>query len=90
MYYSYKGRPGRGGRPRVRGHDRARGFRGVSGNNFRRFNPRNQFGNTSKCNICEGIFHWAKDCPDAHGSQNEDKQVYQTRSTTSEASDNQN
>ena len=51
---------------------------------------RNQFGNTSKCNICESIFHWAKDCPDAHRSQNEDKRVYQTRSTTLEASDSRN
>ena len=43
-----------------------------------------------KCNICGSIFHWAKECLDAHGSQNEDKQVYQTRSTTLEASDSQN
>ena len=51
---------------------------------------RNQFGNRSKCNICENIFHWAKDSPDAHRSQNKDKRVYQTRSTTLEASDSRN
>ena len=85
MYYSYKGRSQRGGRPGVDGRSRARRFRGVNENNGRRFNPRNQFGNASKCNICESIIHWAKDCSDIHGSQNEDKQVYQTRSTTSDS-----
>ena len=36
------------------------------------------------------IFHCAKDCPDEHRSQNEDKRVYQTRSTTLEVSDSRN
>ena len=26
-------------------------------------NPRNQFGNISKCNICESTEHWANQCP---------------------------
>ena len=35
VYYSYKGRSGRGGQPRVCGCGNARGFRGVNENNGR-------------------------------------------------------
>ena len=27
-------------------------------------NPRNRDGSTTRCNICESIYHWASDCPE--------------------------
>ncbi len=57
---------------------RGRGFqnRGRFSTNFsskqvRKKNPLDAFGNTSKCAICQSIFHWARDCPDKLHQQEE-------------------
>ena len=38
----------------------------------RKLNPVDHNGNTSRCNICESKFHWARNCPDADKNQNSD------------------
>ena len=47
--------------------------RNYRGSNYRQFsrptpklkgtNPLNKFGKYTKCNLCQSIFHWVKDCP---------------------------
>lgn len=61
-YGAYKGR---GTRSR-----RSRGFRGNrTSRGTRRLNPADEKGRHSKCNICESIFHWARNCPNAYENQ---------------------
>ena len=68
--------------------NRGRGFtenngrnRGFPENNVRRgsnrkLNPVDSTGEVSKCAICQSIYHWARECPDAHENQH-----YKTNNT---------
>ena len=40
---------------------------------FRTKNPIGDNGRPSKCNICESIFHWSRDCPNAYENNQPDK-----------------
>ena len=36
----------------------------------KKINPKNNFGNTSHCAICQSIYHGARKCPDKYGKSN--------------------
>ena len=50
---------------------RGQNWQGNSGRNrARSLNPPDESGETSRCAICQSIFHWARECPDAYENQN--------------------
>ena len=74
---NYRGRNNRGRYNRGRVNTRGRSFnsmtnRGRGGG--RKLNPSDESGEPSKCAICNSIYHWARECPDAY--ENQYKQKY--------------
>ena len=50
---------------------RGQNWQGNTGRNrARSLNPPDESGETSRCAICQSIFHWARECPDAYENQN--------------------
>ena len=83
---SYRGGHKQGYRSGFRGNDfRGRGsvrgntFRRRGGGNFLSTNPRDEYGNILKCNICQSIMHFRNDCPhnkqEAYTCEKEDPEV---------------
>lgn len=54
-------------------------FNRINNNNnsriIRNKNPNNQFGQPSRCSICQSVMHWAKDCP--HRTESQENTFYQ-------------
>ena len=41
----------------------------------RKINPKNYSGNTSRCAICQSIYHWANKCPDRHDDDTDSNKI---------------
>ena len=68
----FRGKPSYGSRGRSsRGSDHFRG----SNNQKKGKNPLDNYGNISRCEICESINHWANNCPDRIRSRQETYQL---------------
>ena len=82
-YYAHRGR-GHQNRGRGRGNKQVkfRGSRGGSRNagygdskSFIIQNPEDTYGNTPRCIVCDSIYHWVRNCPDAYENQGKGKHV---------------
>ena len=54
---------------------------------YRKMNPEDRNGRTTRCNICDSRFHWARSCPHAH--ENQGKYKEQKSKTRSNSDDEQ-
>ena len=83
-----RSRGGRGYRSRGRGRggdtrSTQRYSRSENQQPYRKMNPEDRNGRTTRCNICDSRFHWARSCPHAHENQGKYKeQKSKTRSNS--------
>ena len=59
----YRGSQGRGRFGRGKANQNIHGSGGSIYNELRKRNPVNSYGKVTHCDICESIYHWAKECP---------------------------